>query len=107
MFSVAFMYCIIWVFTVKRASWNGKKLWKRKVVPMGDLKPQIVGHMIFSLKSPSYCPIVMGIEKVEKLINGEHIKRKITQKTLFYLFYIIDLMLFFSWVVLFTFIEKT
>ena len=42
-------------------------------IPMGDLKSQIVGHMIFCLKSPSYCPIVMGIIKVEMLINGEHI----------------------------------
>ena len=47
MFSVPFMYSITWVFTVKRPSWNGNKLWKRKVVPMGDLRPQIVGHMIF------------------------------------------------------------
>ena len=51
-----FMYTIIWVFIVKRQSWNGKKLWKRKVVPMRDLKLQIVGHMTFCLKSPSYCP---------------------------------------------------
>ena len=73
MFSVPFMYSITWVFTVKRPSWNGNKLWKRKVVPMGDLRPQIVGHIIFYLRSPSYCPIAMEIRKVEKLINGEHI----------------------------------
>ena len=73
MFSVAFMFSIIWVFIVKRPSWNGKKLWKRKVVPMEDLRPQIVGHMIFCLKSRSYCPIVMQIRKIEKLTNGEHI----------------------------------
>ena len=30
----------------ERPSWNGKKLWKRKVVSMGDLKPQIVGYIL-------------------------------------------------------------
>ena len=56
----------------EKAILEWEKIWNRKVVPMGDLKPQIVGHMIFCLKSPSYCPIVMGIKKVEKLI-GKHI----------------------------------
>ena len=42
---------------------------------MKDLELQIVGHMIFYSKFSSYCPIVIGIRKVEKLINGGHIKK--------------------------------
>ena len=30
----------------ERPSWNGKKLWKRKVVSIGDLKPQIAGYIL-------------------------------------------------------------
>ena len=54
----------------EKAIFEGEEIEKRKVVPMGDLKPQIVGHIIFCLKSSSYCPIVMGIRKGEKQING-------------------------------------
>ena len=54
----------------EKAILEWEEIEKRKVVPMGDLKPQIVGHIIFCLKSSSYCPIVMGIRKGEKQING-------------------------------------
>ena len=86
MFSVPFMYSIIWVFTVKRPSWNGNKLWKRKVVPMGDLRPQIVGHMIFSLKSPSYCPYSHGDQKSRKADQWRaYLKKNITKNFISFL----------------------
>ena len=65
MFSVAFMYSIIWVFIVKRQTWNGKTVEEEGCSHCG-------------LKS--YCPIVMGIRKGEILINGEQIYRQTVKK---------------------------
>ena len=65
MFSVAFMYSIIWVFIVKRQTWNGKTVEEE-------------GCSYWGLKS--YCPIVMGIRKGEILINGEQIYRQTVKK---------------------------
>ena len=57
----------------KKAILEWEKIVEEEGSSMEDLKPQIVGHMIFCLKSRSYCPIVMQIRKIEKLTNGEHI----------------------------------
>ena len=71
MFSVAFMYSIIWVFIVKRQTWNGKTVEEE-------------GCSYWGLKS--YCPIVMGIRKGEILINGEQIYRQ-TVKKIYYIYF--------------------